>query len=210
MSKRIFLIRHGYSLHNQLYPKMGMSAFYDNEVIDSPLLNKGRDEAQELRNKESIYQYMTSKVELVLVSPLVRALETASIIFKDSNIPIVCHEFLREYPNGKQICNQRSEIVSRIKEYPHINFENIVSNKDIYWNEDRHETLDELNKRIEITKKYLFNRPEQTIAIVGHGSFIGQFKDNHIRYLENGEEELKHCYPYEYILKQQQTKSASV
>ena len=200
MSKRIFLIRHGYSLHNQLYPKMGMSAFYDNEVIDSPLLKKGRDEAQELRNKESIYQYMTTKVELVLVSPLVRALETASIIFKDSNIPIVCQEFLREFPNGKQMCNQRSEIVSRIKEYPHINFENIVSNKDIYWNEDRHETLDELNKRIEITKKYLFNRPEQTIAIVGHGSFIGQFKDNHIGYIENGDEELKHCYPYEFIL----------
>ena len=41
MSKRLFFIRHGYSLHNQLYPKMGMSAFYDPEVIDSPLLNKG-------------------------------------------------------------------------------------------------------------------------------------------------------------------------
>lgn len=210
MSKRIFFIRHGYSLHNQLYPKMGMGAFYDNEVIDSPLLNKGRQQAQELRNKESIYQYMNSKVELVLVSPLVRALETASIIFKDSKIPIICQEFLREYPNGKQTCNQRLQIVPRIKEYPSINFENIISNKDIYWNEDRHETIDELNKRIDITKKYLMSRPEQTIAIVGHSSFIGQFKDNHIRYIENGEEELKHCHPYEYILKNKNTELASV
>ena len=202
MSKRLFFIRHGYSLHNQLYPKMGMSAFYDPEVIDSPLLNKGREEALNLRNKESIYEYMTTKVELVLVSPLVRALETADIIFKDSNIPIICEEFLREYPNGKQTCNKRSDILSMQDKFPSINFKNIISNQDIYWNEDRHETLDELNKRIVMTKEYLFNRPEQTIAIVGHSSFIGQFQDNHIRYLENGEEELKHCYPYEYILKQ--------
>ena len=96
--------------------------------------------------------------------------------------------FLREYPNGKQMCNQRSEIVTRIKKYPHINFENIVYNKDIYWNEDRHETLDELNKRIEITKKYLINRPKQTSAIVDHNSIRRKFIKNYIRYQKNREE----------------------
>ena len=43
-------------------------------------------------------------------------------------------------------------------------------------------------------------RPEKKIAIVGHSSFIGQFKDYHIGYMENGDEELKHCYPYEFKL----------
>ena len=40
----------------------------------------------------------------------------------------------------------------------------------------------------------------RNIAIVGHGSFIGQFKDKEIRYIDNGQEELKHCYPYEVEL----------
>ena len=29
---------------------------------------------------------------------------------------------------------------------------------------------------------------------------LPQFKDYHIGYMENGDEELKHCYPYEFKL----------
>ena len=47
---------------------------------------------------------------------------------------------------------------------------------------------------------YLKLKSEKKIAIIGHSSFIGQFKDYHIRYMENGDEELKHCYPYEFQL----------
>jgi len=47
---------------------------------------------------------------------------------------------------------------------------------------------------------YLQSRSEKNIAIVGHSSFFGQFKDNHIGYIEDGDEELKHCWPYEFIL----------
>ena len=47
---------------------------------------------------------------------------------------------------------------------------------------------------------YLKSRKETNIAIIGHSSFFGQFKDNHIGYLENGDKELKHCWPYEFIL----------
>ena len=45
---------------------------------------------------------------------------------------------------------------------------------------------------------YLKLKSEKKIAIVGHSSFIGQFKDYHIGYKENGDEELKHCYPYKF------------
>ena len=37
---------------------------------------------------------------------------------------------------------------------------------------------------------YLKSRTEKNIAIVGHNSYFGQFKDNHIGYMENGDEEL--------------------
>ena len=83
-------------------------------------------------------------------------------------------------------------------QYPTIQF-NIESNKDIFWKHTP-ETMDELNIRIEKTKEYLLNLSEKKIAIVGHSAFIGQLKDNHIKYIENGETELQYCFPYEYIL----------
>ena len=36
MSKSLYLIRHGYSLHNELYHKIGVNAFRHPEMIDSP------------------------------------------------------------------------------------------------------------------------------------------------------------------------------
>ena len=70
------------------------------------------------------------------------------------------------------------------------------------WNDKREETIDELNQRITDFKKFISERSELKIAIVGHSSFIGQLKDQKIGLLENGDKELKHCHPYPYILKQ--------
>ena len=42
--------------------------------------------------------------------------------------------------------------------------------------------------------KYLQKEKEKNIAIVGHGLYFGQFKDDRVGYIENGDEELKHCY----------------
>ena len=72
--------------------------------------------------------------------------------------------------------------------------------EDILWKSEYRETIDELENRLQIMINYLKLRSENKIAIVGHSSFIGQFKDNHIGYKENGDEELKHCYPYEFKL----------
>ena len=83
--------------------------------------------------------------------------------------------------------------------YTNIIFDNIQSDEDIYWSEKR-ERIDELDDRINIIKEYLLKRNETKIAIISHGSWIGKLKDNHISYQENGDAELKHCYPYEYKL----------
>ena len=84
--------------------------------------------------------------------------------------------------------------------YPKVDF-HLVSDGDTLWTSDYRETMDELEQRLGEMVKYLQNRKEKNIAIVGHSSYFGQFKDNHIGYIENGDEELKHCYPYEYIIK---------
>ena len=194
MSKLLYLIRHGHALHNELYTTLGVQAFRIPEVIDSPLTEIGHE--QSLKLSETI---MDHKIDVVLVSPLLRTLETAHNIFKSHNVPIVCEEFLREYPIGLDTCNQRSDIDRMREKFPKIDFSHIRENEDVYWSKQG-ETMDELETRIQKMKDYLRDMPQDNIAIVSHSSFLGQFKDQKIGYLENGDEELAHCYPYKYIL----------
>jgi broad specificity phosphatase PhoE len=120
-------------------------------------------------------------------------------IFGDTNIPMISQEFLREYPIGEDTCNKRSSLTLLKNHFPKIEFQLDVD-QDTLWKEDYRENMIELEQRLEKMITYLQKRHEKNIAIVGHSSFFGQFKDNHIGYLENGDEELKHCYPYEFIL----------
>ena len=195
MIKNLYLIRHGYSLHNELFHKIGVKAFRIPETIDSPLTNEGHLQSIELGNTWP----KKREIDLVLVSPLTRTLDTAMNIFGDTEIPMISEEFLREYPIGEDTCNKRSSLTHLKNKYPRVDF-NLISDSDTLWSSDYRETIDELEQRLDEMVKYLQNRSEKNIAIVGHSSYFGQFKDNHIGYMENGDEELKHCYPYEYIL----------
>jgi broad specificity phosphatase PhoE len=193
MNKTLYCIRHGKALHNELYKIYGSKTFYNEDYCDTVLTPEGEKQSLELGrtwiNKKNI--------ELVIVSPLKRTLQTAYNIFKDTNIPIVVLDFTREFPLGLHTCNKRSNLEELKILYPSFDFSNIKENKDIYWNKEREETIGELNLRIGELYMYIKNIPQKKIAFVNHSSFIGKMKDNHIKYLDNGEEELKHCYPYE-------------
>jgi len=195
MIKNLYLIRHGHSLHNELFYKIGVKAFRIPATIDAPLTNEGHLQSIELGNTWQ----KKSEIELVLVSPLTRTLETAMNIFGDTDIPMVSEEFIREYPIGEDTCNKRSSLTLLKNKYPRIYF-NLISDQDTLWTSEYRETIDELEQRLDKMVKYLQNRKEKNIAIVGHSSYFGQFKDNHIGYKENGDEDLIHCYPYEFIL----------
>jgi len=195
MSKILHLVRHGHSLHNELFHKIGVQAFRTAATIDSPLTQEGHLQSIELGQSWE----MKKEIELVLVSPLTRTLETCMNIFGDTEIPIISHEFLREYPIGEDTCNKRSSLTLLKNRFPNIEFQLDVD-QDTLWKEDYRENMIELEQRLEKMITYLQSRPEKNIAIVGHSSFFGQFKDNHIGYQENGDEELKHCWPYEFIL----------
>ena len=194
MSQSLYLIRHGKALHNELYDIIGVHAFRAPEVIDSPLTSEGHQQALTL--SQTIHD---KNIELVLVSPLTRALQTAHGIFKNTDIPIRSLECLREYPIGEDTCNQRSDISLLKVRFPKIDFSKIEIDEDISWTETR-ETRESLQKRVDEAKRYIKTLPETKIAIVSHNGFIGQFKDKHISYMENGEQDLKHCEPYEYRL----------
>ncbi len=193
--KNIYLIRHGMAQHNTLFNKYGVNIFYNPYYLDTKLVEEGHKQSKDLKNSKIL-----NNIDLVLTSSLSRCLQTTYNIFSEKNIPIIALDILKEYPQGLQTCNRRSDIDILIPLYPQIDFSNIIHNEDILWNEKKEETIDELNKRIKTFKNFLKNRSEKNIAIVGHSSFFGQFKDNKISYIENGDKELEHCFPYKMTI----------
>jgi len=189
--KNLYFIRHGVSQHNVLYHNLGKRVFYDPRYPDTKLTPKGVQQSITLSNTWKDI----SKIELVLCSSLSRTLETARNIFVNMNIPIFALDILKEFPQGLQTCNKRTEKGILINDYPEIDFTN-VDEVDTMWNPEREETIDELDQRINHFNEFLKQRKETEIAIIGHNSFIGRYKDNEIGLMEHGKEELLHCYPY--------------
>ena len=194
--KYSYFIRHGVSLHNVLYHNLGKRVFYDARYPDTKLTPKGVQQSITLANTWKDI----NKIELVLCSSLSRTLETARNIFNHMNIPIFALDILKEFPQGLQTCNKRTDKKILINEYPEIDFTN-VDDIDRMWNHEREEPIDELDQRINLLNEFLKGRKETEIAIIGHNSFIGKYKDNEIGLIENGKEELLHCYPYKVEFK---------
>ena len=192
MSKSLYCIRHGLAEHNINYFKYGCKTFYDPKFVDTSLVEEGFKQASTLGETWS----EINDIELVVVSPLKRALQTTTRIFRGKSVPIIVFELAREYPIGGHTCNKRSQKEYLMNTFPKINFDDIKGGEDHLWDPEKEESIHELDLRINIFKKFIEKRPEKNIALVSHASFIGQLKDKHIKYIENGEEELKHCYPY--------------
>jgi len=189
--KNLYLVRHGIAQHNVLFHNMGRSVFYDKRYHDTKLTGDGVEQSiilgQTWKN--------INEIQLVLCSSLSRTLETARNIFSGLNIPILALDWLKEYPQGLQTCNKATSKGILINNYPEIDFTNVDA-VDTMWNPQREETLEELDQRIVLLNEFLKKRDETEIAIIGHNSFIGQYKDKKIGLLENGDKELLHCYPY--------------
>ena len=187
MDKTLYCIRHGTALHNVLFWEYGSQVYQ--QYRDTPLVAKGVEEAKKLGKtwKE------IDNIELILVSPLLRTLQTASHIFENKNIPMLALDCIMEYPQGySDICNHRKTIVELKPCYPNIDFSSINKEKDI-WRSDRDETISELNSRINELIKFIKSRKEKHIAIVSHSSYLGHFLFNKIGDENN---ELEHCFPY--------------
>lgn len=193
--KNIFLIRHGYALHNKLYKEIGNRAF--TEYLDTPLLPEGERQAKEFGKR-----FHNINIDIVIVSPLTRTLDTCKWIFsekvKTKEIPFVVLDNLIEYPTGgNEICNKRKPAVDLSSNYDY-DFSNIQN--ELFWPEEK-ETKEQLSFRCEQLKEYIKELPYKNIAVVSHSSFLKYFMNGTLDEEDESEEEsLKHCYPYYYML----------
>ena len=191
MKKLLYLIRHGLAIHNENFLKYGERTFFDPKYVDTHLTEEGVQQSLQLGKT---WQNVDD-IELVLVSPLYRTLETATNIFKDKDVPIISLEELREHPIGKHTCNKRSSKELLIQDFPNINLDNIEG-EDHLWTSDKGEDISSLKRRISNIKSFIEKRNEKTICIISHAKLLEKMKYDKISLMENGKSEIDHCFPY--------------
>ena len=75
------------------------------------------------------------KIDVVLVSPSKRTLQTATNIFKNTTKKLIAIDEITEYPQTVEYCNKRKN-KSLLKElYPTVDF-SFISEVSPYWNDD--------------------------------------------------------------------------
>lgn len=208
--KSVLLIRHGQSVFNEK-----MDLFFDNNAdekfaveddpyewwerrdhydpftVDAKLTKKGIDQAVDVGNK-----IKDLKIDLFVVSPLQRCLETFENIFKvkkdDRTKNVILNPLASERVNSS--CDVGSSIVTLKKKFPRFDFSSLkegsnwhaaLSGSSCY--EDKFcvvpnmsppkvmEPLNEFSKRIDKFKLWLRSRPERQICVVCHAVVIHEF-----------------------------------
>lgn len=189
--KTVHFVRHGQGFHNFLadqYTEMGKewiqfsttttttTTSSDNnpytkpELLDPPLTEKGRQQALALQGK---VMKLSHPPELILLSPLCRALQTGLIVFEKlrGKSQFLAMEWLRE-ETGVHICDRRRPVSQQVAEFPQVNFSLLTSEQDPLFSETQRESKLQLGERIYQFLEWLSQRPEQHVAVSSHSCWL--------------------------------------
>ena len=153
------------------------------EIVDSPLTETGKKQCEQQRD-------IASKLapEVMIVSPLLRAIQTAKLSFvdyvapidhgtsattTDNSIPWIAHEGCRE-ELGWLTCNKRRPL-SKIKiDFPELQFlPSDVTDEDTYWDPLNFESdISKGNRIYDFLVNFIAQRDERNIAVVCHSAWL--------------------------------------
>lgn len=185
ITKIVHFQRHGQGYHNllgEVLREAGLKPSVDSmdpavnpwlrpEIVDSPLTEKGKEECRQQCGRAALLN-----PELVIVSPLLRAIQTAQISFghvlDQPDIPWVAHEGCREEV-GVLVCNKRRPLSLIQADYPNVEFAGEMTEEDTLWHPTERESGISKSDRIyDFLVNYLAKRPESEIAVVGHSATL--------------------------------------
>jgi len=172
--KDIWLIRHGESEHNTAS---------DWGIRDPGLTDQGWKQAKALKHEPLLkgalgqYEGTEQMVELILVSPLRRTLQTAQAIneimrslnaAKSQKVPIIAVSDLQETSDSPCDTGHPAHLLGA--EFPEVDFGSVAEDwfdKQAKWN---YSTAD----RVTRFSEWIASRPERTILCIGHLDFFHQ------------------------------------
>ena len=187
--KVVHFLRHGQGFHNLLadmaqaqgrewvqFEPSAENPYTQPELLDAPLTEKGRLQAQNLRQTKICTgdQQQLLPLEMVVFSPNCRALQTGTIVFQDyinKNIPFLAHEMVRE-ETGVHLCDKRRSRERQKLEFPHIDFSLIDSDGDPIFRDTERESKQQVGERIYKFFEWLSKRAETHVAVSSHSGWL--------------------------------------
>ena len=165
---RIVCIRHGESTFNAAHRATGR----DPGHLDARLTERGQAQAEAARERIAAIPF-----ELVVTSPLTRAIQTSAILFGEHPAePRVLVEVLhRECQESSCDVGRAASEIAR--EFPHLDVGHLP---EVWWHAEEGcavgaypvEPRHLFDRRVAEFREWLRRRPERTIAVVGHGTFF--------------------------------------
>ena len=166
--RTILCIRHGQSTANAAWDETGL----DSGLPDARLTPEGERQVREARDL-----LRDRPVELVVATPLTRALQTALGLFADhpSRPRFIVEALHRERLEGGGDVGRSP--VHLVADYPMLDLGHLP---EVWWHAEGEpgalgfavEPLDAALQRVELFRAFLAGRPECHIAAVGHGTFF--------------------------------------
>ncbi|XP_074279081.1 phosphoglycerate mutase-like protein 1 [Silene latifolia] len=195
--KTLHFVRHAQGFHNVAGEK-DHQAYSSYDYLDASLTPLGWEQVDNLRNHVQATG-LSNKIDLVIISPLTRTLQTAVGVFGGGDYsdgidvlplmvadagnsgrpaissfncsPFLAVELCRELL-GVHPCDKRKTKREYQSSFPAIDFSLIESDEDIMWREEKRETDEEVAERGMKFMKWLWSRREKEIAIVTHSGFL--------------------------------------
>ncbi|MEO8484801.1 MAG: histidine phosphatase family protein [Betaproteobacteria bacterium] len=167
-AKTVLCIRHGESTFNRAWRVTAVDPLH----FDAPLSATGLEQVQQARAALT-----TVPVELVVTSPLTRALQTAVGLFADhphAPAMLVAHLARERVENSCDVGRSPGELAA---EFPTLDVAHLA---DVWWHAEGEpdvrgicvEPIEAVEARVAEFKDFLLTRPERVIAVVGHGTFF--------------------------------------
>jgi len=168
VTKTVLCIRHGESTFNAAWRANAVDPLH----FDAPLSAVGHEQVRQARTAVLGYP-----VELVITSPLTRALQTTVRLFGDhpSAPRIEVSAILRE--RAESSCDVGRSPTDLSAEFPALDFGHLDG---VWWHAEGipdHrgvciEPVPVVQARVAEFRGHLSSRPESIVAVVGHGTFL--------------------------------------
>ena len=180
-TKVIHFLRHAEGLHN-VAGKQNYLNYMKSEFVDSVLSQNGEKQCLDLCKKHQESNIFSSEVSLVVVSPLRRTLQTATLVFPSliGKIPWIAVEHVREQ-TGLHPCDRRLPRTTNAMSFQHVGFENIAHENDPLYDLYTFQREPDFSVA-ERGRQFLYwlkSRDEDDIVVVSHSAFLLNFF-NHV------------------------------
>eukprot|EP00285_Hemiselmis_virescens_P014227 CAMPEP_0173383944 /NCGR_PEP_ID=MMETSP1356-20130122/6514_1 /TAXON_ID=77927 ORGANISM="Hemiselmis virescens, Strain PCC157" /NCGR_SAMPLE_ID=MMETSP1356 /ASSEMBLY_ACC=CAM_ASM_000847 /LENGTH=237 /DNA_ID=CAMNT_0014339049 /DNA_START=320 /DNA_END=1033 /DNA_ORIENTATION=+ len=173
-AKLVHFVRHAEGLHNAAHrdneEKFWKELHNSPQMWDACLTKEGETQCAGL---EEMILSEGIDVDLIVVSPLTRTLQTAELSFGQTHpkTPMIAHELCRERI-AVYTSEGRSDTSVVAKRFPKVDFSLVTDEKDMMF--DKKEKDSEVGARAQRFVEWLMTRPEKRIAVVSHSVFLQQ------------------------------------